>query len=252
MTPLIQRKNWLKTLFTWLVPPRCAFCRAPAESDAALICPGCRLKLEPVTEPWCPCCGEPFIHAVRPAGNPSAASHLCPRCLAKTPVFDEVRSAYLYKGPLKDSLNRLKFGGDLSALGLFEQLLAGTFAGQIQPGSLIVSIPPAPGKLRARGFDLPHRMAKRLAYVTGATVRTDLLESTGEGVEQAGLKFREREENARLRFRAGSGSLPEGAPVVLVDDVCTTAATLRICASILRKKGAGRITGVTLARTVSG
>jgi predicted amidophosphoribosyltransferase len=40
----------------------------------------------------------------------------------------------------------------------------------------------------------------------------------------------------------------DGRPVILVDDVATTCATLEACAAAVRAAGAGMIHGVTVAR----
>ena len=39
----------------------------------------------------------------------------------------------------------------------------------------------------------------------------------------------------------------EGKNIVLVDDIATTGATLKECAKVLKKSGAKRVIGVTLA-----
>jgi len=41
-----------------------------------------------------------------------------------------------------------------------------------------------------------------------------------------------------------------GKQIVLVDDVCTSGATLESCASVLKDKGAASVWGLTLAREI--
>lgn len=242
-------KDFAAPLLDWLIPARCAFCTKNPAARGRSLCLGCRERLEPVREPWCPLCGEPWRFAATVSASGAAASHPCPRCLKSPPPFERVRSAFVYREPLKGAVSRLKFGGDLALLRPLEELFGDAFGDAVEPGAVIASVPPAPGKLKERGFDLAHRLARRLAAGSSA-IRTDLLAPTGEGTGQAGLKYREREANARLRFRAAGARL-EGTPVVyLVDDVCTTAATLRACAAILKSQGAGTVRGLTLARTV--
>ncbi len=74
----------------------------------------------------------------------------------------------------------------------------------------------------------------------------DLLEKVRETKKQANLKKEERLENVRGAFEAKRKS-PEN--IILVDDVFTTGATLRECCKILKKAGAKKVWGLTLART---
>jgi predicted amidophosphoribosyltransferase len=41
-----------------------------------------------------------------------------------------------------------------------------------------------------------------------------------------------------------------GRDIVVIDDVCTSGATLESCASALKKAGANRVLGFTLAREI--
>jgi len=42
-----------------------------------------------------------------------------------------------------------------------------------------------------------------------------------------------------------------GMEIILIDDVCTSGATLEACATVLKKAGASRVTGFTLAREIN-
>ncbi len=235
-----------------LVPPRCGWCSASLPDRRTPLCAACLAKLEPVQEPWCPRCGEPYLNAYVPENDPASASHTCPRCMASPPAFETARSAWLFRGKLRETVNRLKFGGDLGGLRPLELLFAGTFAWQAgaHHGAEIVSVPPAPGKLRERGFDLAHRLALSLGREANLKTAAGVVESTGLGVEQASLRFADRQKNARKRFQAGKHR--PASTIILVDDVCTTGATLNACSAILKDAGAERIYAFTLARTVAG
>ena len=64
---------------------------------------------------------------------------------------------------------------------------------------------------------------------------------------QVGLSISERRENVADAFYASG---VRGKRLLLVDDVCTTGATLQSCADALRKEGAAGVGALTLARAI--
>jgi predicted amidophosphoribosyltransferase len=106
----------------------------------------------------------------------------------------------------------------------------------------MVPVPPAPSRLRRRGFDPAGELAAALAERLRAPLEPCLTRS-GSG-RQVGRRRAERigrPPQVRARGRAPRS-------VVLVDDVLTTGATLTACARALRAAGAARIVALTFAR----
>jgi predicted amidophosphoribosyltransferase len=109
-------------------------------------------------------------------------------------------------------------------------------------GGTIVAVPPAPSRLRRRGFDPAGELAGALAERLEAPL-CRCLRRRGSG-RQVGRRRAER-----LGHPPRIEAL-ETAPasVLLVDDVLTTGATLSACAQALRGAGAVRVVAVTFAR----
>jgi ComF family protein len=105
---------------------------------------------------------------------------------------------------------------------------------------------------RDRGFNQAAELARALDLpVVDALVRVRATAS------QTGLPAAQRHRNVRGAFQpAGAGLLGRrraavaGRTVVLVDDVCTTGATLEACAAALRAAGAREVRALTAARVV--
>lgn len=76
---------------------------------------------------------------------------------------------------------------------------------------------------------------------------TDALWKVRETKPQVGLSMRQRKENVRGAFKASSDAV-KGKTLVLVDDVITTATTMRECAKELKRAGADRVIALALAR----
>lgn len=64
---------------------------------------------------------------------------------------------------------------------------------------------------------------------------------------QIDLSIRQRRKNVHDAFQCSDDELAEQR-VLLIDDVCTTGATLEACAIALRKSGAQSVQALTLAR----
>lgn len=105
-------------------------------------------------------------------------------------------------------------------------------------------VPRSRARARRRGADLPRAVARRAAHRLGIPT-VDVLVRSPRSRRQRGLDRQQRRANARASFdlhahvnhridRAmGPPSRGPGAVVLLVDDVCTTGATLSACAALL-------------------
>jgi predicted amidophosphoribosyltransferase len=113
-------------------------------------------------------------------------------------------------------------------------------------GRLVTFVPPDGDRSLKRGHHPPARLARELgrrwALPVGPT-----LERTRPLRPQRGLGRDERRRNVRAAFRATAAVR---GPVILVDDVYTTGATVSAAASALRGAGASSVVVVAFARTV--
>jgi predicted amidophosphoribosyltransferase len=123
-----------------------------------------------------------------------------------------------------------------------ERIVA-TAAPEIWSGDL-VPVPPAPRRFLRRGFDPAAEIATALAACTGLPLN-DCLDRRN-GPRQVGRTRRERiGDPPRILI-----ARPVPSRAVLVDDVCTTGATLSACASALRAAGTEMVLAMTFARAL--
>ena len=157
---------------------------------------------------------------------------------------EEVAVAYEGGG---SAVHRFKYQGWRRLAGPLAQLLAERLVVEGLAASTALAVPLHPDRQRQRGFNqadlLTHELTRRL----------DLPEPPGRlvriraTVPQVGSDRLHRWQNVRDAF-AWRGPALDGRPLMVVDDVATTGATLEACAVALRLAGAGPVIGVTVAR----
>lgn len=211
-------------------PRSCAGCGA-GPWPFCTICAGALIALAP---PWCDRCG-------RPTERPVASCSDCPPA-----SIDLARSAFLFDGPARRAIHRLKFSG----WGSVADALAGAIvAAAPLPTDAVTWVPLGRTRLASRGYDQAKLLARSLAARTGAPALPLIRRATDTG-PQARRVGSERRRVLEGAFRPSGRRVPAG--VLLVDDVLTTGATADVCARVLREAGARRVSLVTVARAFSG
>jgi len=231
-----------------LLPAECLLCHAlltPREADR-LVCPICRGRWKAVRPPWCERCGQPEPHF-----GP------CRLCAEWPGALRSVRSAVWLDAHARPAVHALKYGG----LPRIADDLATAMPKLESPAdraSVLVPIPLAQKRLRARGYNQSEVLARALARQWRIPVLPDLLVRTRETATQTALTPDTRLANVAGAFATGQrggrltpGRRPGVSPdtnYVLIDDVFTTGATLAEAARALEQAGATKVTGITFAR----
>ncbi len=179
---------------------------------------------------------------------------LCPGCLAQLPQAPkngewledglQVQALWSYQPPADTAVLSFKYGGGESLARLWAQQMAPRVDGQ----PVLLPMPMHRSRLRERGGNPVEVMATALQQAL--TERVALLRAvrTRATPPQQGLS-----REARLRNVDGAFRVParlQQRPVLLIDDVLTTGASLRALAAAARAAGAGRIEAVVMARAL--
>lgn len=116
-----------------------------------------------------------------------------------------------------------------------------------QNSPLLIPIPLNSRRLNWRGFNQSELLASELSKITNLDLVADLL-FKHKSLPQADIKKRqERLANVIGKFKYIGEDL-KGKDIVLIDDVCTTGATLSECAKVLKANGAGKVYALVIAR----
>jgi ComF family protein len=118
------------------------------------------------------------------------------------------------------------------------------------PGDALVGVPLHPRRLRERGYNQSDLVAEELGKHIGLPVIEDCLVRVKQAQPQVkAVDVEERRRNVADAFVCRDESV-SGKRIILIDDVCTSGATLESCAAALKSKGATSVWGLTLAMEI--
>jgi predicted amidophosphoribosyltransferase len=125
------------------------------------------------------------------------------------------------------------------------------FQGYSLGGDVLVPVPLHEMRLRERGYNQSQLLSDELSRMISVEVNAALLKRVrNTGPQARSASVRQRKANMENTFICDSGEVA-GRDVIVIDDVCTSGATLESCASALKSAGAGHVLGFTLAREIS-
>ncbi len=234
MTPstpkLLQRATG--AILDLVFPPRCVACG----KEGAFLCQACVASAPLIPQPSCVRCARP----VRAAG-------LCEVCQAEPSSLEGVLSPFAMDDVVRQAVYALKYH-NLRALA---PTLGALMAAHVQQAGVtadvLVPVPLHPHRWRERGYNQAELLAKEIGRRLSLPVAPHGLARVKHSDPQARAASREeRRANVEDAFLAKASFL--GQRVLLVDDVCTTGATLESCAASMLQAGAARVWGVTLAK----
>ena len=136
-------------------------------------------------------------------------------------------------------------GEDLGRLMATDMSLAHYFDGI----DLLVPVPLTVKRQRQRGYNQSEMLARGISDVTRLPVVPQALKRQVFRESQTHLSRHERQENVNGIFVAVDTEALTGRHVLLIDDVCTTGATLTACAQALASIEGIRISVLTLGFT---
>ncbi|MFF4830868.1 ComF family protein [Streptomyces sp. NPDC001315] len=227
-------RGWWQDLTDLVLPAECGGCGRPR----TVLCAECRAALSgaapsrvrPVPEPP----GLPLVHAAARYADEARAVLLA----------HKERGALALTGPIGTALAGAVRSGLREAGTRLHGAVADMGGGWEANGAdrevLLVPVPSGRRAVRARGHDPARRIALAAAGElrrTGTPARVlAVLRQRRAVADQAGLNSRQRLDNlaGALAVVSGAGRLLGGGPVVLVDDLMTTGASLAEAARAVR------------------
>lgn len=192
-----------------------------------------------------------FLLAANCAGCDAPGRLLCPSCRQRlaadpverrTPGGVRVGAALRFEGVPARCIRGLKGDGETFLARALGRALTAPLADALVEGVRPVPIPTTHRAFRRRGYRVPELLLRHAGVVPHRVLRP-----CGRTADQRALGAHERAANVHGSMRVrGRG---ESTPVVLVDDVMTTGATLHEGARVLTAAGFRVVGAVVLADT---
>lgn len=232
----------MQTLLQLVYPPRCLGCGGLVESDFGL-CATCWRDTDFITGLVCDLCGTPL------PGQSDHAEH-CDDCLRVARPWAQGRAAVVYRNTARRLVLALKHGDRQDIARPAARWMAATTRPVLRAGMVALPVPLHFWRHMSRRYNQSALLAEHLARDLGIDWCPDALHR----IQRTNpLDGKSRDE--RFAALAGKIAVPamrrdlvSGRPVLLVDDVMTSGATLAATAEACLAAGATEVCVSVLAR----
>jgi len=215
-------KTLCDKLLNFIYPLYCAVCSKPLEADEhRRICDSC----------W------------------ASIIYVKSRIIPLPEWLDGAYSCCLYEGAIKKCIHLFKYRKK-KWLAVPLGGIMGACAGAVwfpQEIDLLVPVPLHKRSLRERGFNQSSLLAANVAAALRKELSAETVVKKTYTKNQVGLSKEERKKNLEGAFSVNPAEKVKEKNILLVDDVCTTGATLGECARVLKENGAGKVFALVLA-----
>jgi ComF family protein len=214
------------SILNLIAPHYCCSCG----EIGSILCDYCKFNI--ISEPYDACilCGM----------LASGRENVCQKCKA---AFSKAWCVGERAGELKTLIDAYKFNRARAAHKALAELLH-EIVPFLPKDTIITAVPTIPAHVRARGYDQAALLARHFAILRHLPYQAAVSRRTNT-VQHTAKTKRQRIEQAKKAFLA---TVEPGRTYLLIDDVCTTGASLRYAAKVLKDAGAKDVWVAVLAK----
>ena len=232
----------LQTVLRMIYPPRCLACGGLVEQENGL-CAACFAQTPFITGLVCDLCGVPL------PGASDDAVH-CDDCLSIGRPWVQGRAPLRYEGVARRLVLGLKHGDRHDVVGTAADWMVQALPKRVPDDALVVPVPLHVTRLLRRRYNQSALLAQAIASRTGRAFCPNVLRRTKRTLSLDGksrdARFAELSDAISINHRFEQAVLDR--PILLVDDVMTSGATLAACAQACHIAQSREIYVTVLAR----
>lgn len=238
-----MRASAFQTAVRLVYPPRCISCGDLVESDFGL-CGQCWRDTPFIAGLVCDACGTPL------PGQGGPVADYCDDCLTIARPWSRGRAALRYHDNGRRLVLALKHGDRQDLARPASAWMARAAQPVLQPDTLIAPVPLHWLRLLSRRFNQAALLAQGVARETGLSWCPDLLIRPRRTQSLGGLDRDARHAmlDGAIRVNPRRADRIAGRPILIVDDVMTSGATLSVATQACYEAGAQDVCILTLAR----
>lgn len=234
------------TLADAIFPPRCVACDAlPYDPRDRYLCRACAGRIPVSASGQCIGCARATPQGVA-----------CSSCAPEWNISALYAATHFQHPTVRTALHAYKYGciedlhRPLGRVVLRALKRMSRTRNIFSENPIIVPVPLHTRRLNWRGFNQAGRIAELVAHATQQIYAPATLMRTHHTETQVHHSRTERFLSVQNLFSCPHPSLVKGKSILLIDDVCTTGATLDACATALRAAGASSVSALVIAREI--
>lgn len=227
--------NWITRILDFISPRLCVVCGhrlAPTERSLCSVClfhlPRTDFHQKPLDNPM-----AQLFWGLAPIEKAAALFYYHPHSETAQLVY---RLKYNNRPDIGEDMGRM-MANELQATDFFSDI------------DVLLPVPLASKRLRQRGYNQSEQLAIGISDITHLPIVSKVLRRKHFQQSQTTLNRWQRQENVTDTFQLKEEHLLQGKHVLLIDDICTTGATLIACANVLKDIKDIRISVLTLGFT---
>ncbi len=203
--------------------------------DGDYFCNECKNSLEEISSCHCDHCGRRTVNATL----------YCESCAGKNVNFDMARSVYNYNETFAKIIYNFKYSSKTYLADIFAEKLSNAYLNNFMISDYLTYIPMSQKRLNDRGYNQSKLIADKMGEILNLPV-CEFVDKKFETKRQATLTAVDRLNNLKNSFKRKKIDLT-GKTITILDDVLTTGVTMDIIATQLKKMGAMKVYGLTIA-----